>query len=86
MAHFSEYRKKDGTRVYRVRVVTGYQTDGTPVQESRTFSNKTEAKKGAREWEAQISQGRSGATAKTTLAEYLDEWLNAKPAPRGRSR
>ncbi len=78
MAHFSEYTKKDGTTVHRVRVVTGYQKDGTPIQESRTFATKTEAKKAAKAWETQIAQGISGVTDRTTLGDYLDEWLRRK--------
>src|SRR5579871_6423417 len=78
MAYFSEYKKKDGTRVYRVRVVTGYENDGTPIQESRSFATKTDAKKAAKAWETQIAQGISGATAKTPLGEYLAEWLERK--------
>ncbi len=81
MAHFSEYKKKDGTTAYRVRVVTGYQKDGKPIQESRSYASKTDAKKAAKAWETQIAQGISGATAKTTLGEYLGEWLHR----RGRS-
>lgn len=78
MAHFSEYKKKDGTIVHRVRVVIGYEKDGTPIQESRTFASKTEAKKAAKAWETQIAQGISGATAKATLGDYLSEWLQRK--------
>ncbi len=78
MAHFSQYRKKDGTVVHRIRVVVGYEKDGTPIQESRSYASKTDAKKGAKAWETEISQGLSGATAKTTLNEYLSEWLQRK--------
>jgi len=78
VAHFSEYKRKDGTTAYRVRVVTGYQKNGKPIQESRTFATKTEAKKAAKAWETEIAQGISGATTKTTLGEYLDEWLRRK--------
>jgi len=78
MAHFSEYKKKDGTIVYRVRIVTGYQKDGTPIQESRSFPTKTDAKKAAKAWETEITHGISGATAKTTLGAYLGEWLHRK--------
>ncbi len=78
MAHFSEYKKKDGTTAYRVRVVTGYQKDGKPIQESRSYATKTEAKKAAKAWETQIAQGVSGTTAKTTVGEYLNEWLQRK--------
>jgi len=78
MAHFSEYKKKDGSTVYRVRVVTGYQRDGSPIQESRSFATKTEAKKAAKAWETEIAQGVSGTTGKTTVAEYLNEWLQRK--------
>lgn len=78
MAHLSEYKKKDGTTVYRVRVVIGYRTDGAPIQESRTFVTKTEAKKAAKAWETQIAQGISGSTTKTTLGAYLQEWLHRK--------
>jgi len=78
MAHFSEYKKKDGTTAYRIRVVTGYQKDGKPIQESRSFTTKTEAKKAAKAWETQITEGITGVTTKTTLDEYLREWLHRK--------
>ncbi len=78
MAHFSEYRKKDGTTAYRVRVVTGYQQNGKPIQESRSFTTKTDAKKAAKAWETQVAQGMTGTTGKTTLGEYLAEWLHRK--------
>jgi len=60
MAHFSEYKKKDGTIVYRVRVVTGYQKDGKPIQESRSYATKTEAKKAAKAWETEITKASAG--------------------------
>lgn len=78
MAHFSEYKKKDGTMVYRVRVVTGYRPDGRPIQESRTFTTRTEAKKAAKAWETEVAHGLTGTTAKTSLGEYLREWLRRK--------
>ncbi len=78
MAHFSEYKRKDGTTAYRVRVVTGYQQTGKPIQESRTFATKTEAKRAAKAWETEIAQGMTGTTGKTTLGEYLSEWLHRK--------
>jgi len=78
MAHFIEYRKKDGTTAYRIRVVTGYQPNGRPILEQRTFASKTEAKKAAKAWETQVTQGMVGTSGRTTLGEYLGEWLQRK--------
>jgi integrase len=78
MATTQARKNKDGKTIYYVRVVTGYKTNGTPIQERRKYDSKREADLGAKAWETEIARGLAGGDGRMPLKEYLDEWLTRK--------
>jgi integrase len=60
---------------YRVRAVVGHRPDGTAKQELRTCATKKEALAWAAQREADVARGVAVADTRTTLGQYLGEWL-----------
>jgi integrase len=75
MATIKKVRNRDGSYSYRVRVVVGRRTNGSAIQEMRTFSTRREAEVEGAKWEADVARGTNTSGAKITVGEYLNEWL-----------
>lgn len=70
--------EKRGKNSYRLSVVIGYESDGTPIRERKTVKakNPTEAKKMLTLFEAEILQGQYlKVEEKMTLNLFFKEWL-----------
>src|SRR5579875_1684243 len=67
--------EKRGKNSYRLSVVIGYETDGTPIRERKTVKakNKTEAKVLLAEFETEIYQGKYNKTRNMSLHNLYDD-------------
>lgn len=70
--------EKRSKNTFRIGVVIGYKTDGTPIRERKTIkaANKTEARRIANKFEAEVLSGKYIKPDKTKLNDFYNDWLN----------
>jgi integrase len=75
MASIKKCTNGDGSISYRVRIVVGHKSDGTPIQGMRSCRTRKDADTLARQWETDRDRGLRGDPGKVRVGEYVQGWM-----------